>query len=392
MKTQVGIIGAGPAGLLLSRLLHNKGINNIVIEKESENYVRNRSRAGILEQTSVDLILSSGVGDNLEKKGIIHEGISFHYNQKKHFINFIESNNKKTVVAYTQKQLVRDFIDKAQEDNLEIIFEAKAKKIEGLETTEPILFYEKNNIEESVECDFIIGCDGFHGISRVSIPGHEEETITKIFPYSLYGVLSDSPPISENIICGYHPNGCSIQSMRGAHLTKFYFQCPNGTTTNSWSDNEIWDELDLRLGVKNTRGDILDKTVIPLRSMVCNKMQYNRLFIAGDAAHIVPPTGAKGMNCAIADISVLSKGLINYYINNNFELLDNYTTIALKRIWKVVRFSWWMTTTLFIEPKQSFFDSEMQLATLDYLFSSKAAIKSFSENYAGLPIESNFSY
>lgn len=388
MKTQVGIIGAGPAGLLLARLLYNEGINSIVVEKESEEYVRNRSRAGILEQTSVDLIMSSGIGHNLKEKGLIHSGISFHYNQNKHFINFLEANNKKTVVAYTQKQLVGDFIDKAQEDGLEIIFEAKAKKIENLETITPKLLYIKNDEEHSLECDFIIGCDGYHGIGRVSIPNHEEETIEKIFPYSLYGILSNSAPISENIICGYHPNGCSIQSMRGAHLTKFYFQCPNGTTIDSWSDNEIWDELDLRLGVKNTRGDILDKTVIPLRSMVCNRLQYNRLFIAGDSAHIVPPTGAKGMNCAIADISVLSKGLINYFINNDEELLNNYSKIALKRIWKVVRFSWWMTTTLFLDPKQDRFDAEMQLATLDYLFSSEAAIKSFSENYAGLPIES----
>ena len=387
MKTQVGIIGAGPAGLLLARLLHNKGIKSIVIEKESEEYVRNRSRAGILEQTSVDVIMSSGVGHNLEKKGLIHEGISFHYNNEKHFINFIEANNGKTVVAYTQKQLVGDFIDKAQEDGLEIIFEAKAKKIEGLESTAPTLFYEKENEGQFIECDFIVGCDGFHGISRVSIPNHEQETVEKIFPYSLYGVLSDSPPISENIICGYHANGCSIQSMRGAHLTKFYFQCPNGTATDSWSDKEIWDELDLRLGVKNTRGDILDKTVIPLRSMVCNKLQHNRLFIAGDSAHIVPPTGAKGMNCAIADISVLADGLINHFVNNDTALLDNYSKIALKRIWKVVRFSWWMTTTLFIDPDQDQFDSEMQMATMDYLFSSEAAIKSFSENYAGLPIE-----
>ncbi len=307
--------------------------------------------------------------------------------KNKHFINFLEANNKKTVVAYTQKALVGDFINKAQDDGLEIIFEAKAERIEDLDTIKPKLFYKKNNKEQSLECDFIIGCDGFHGISRVSIPNHKEETIEKIFPYSLYGVLSDSPPISENIICGYHPNGCSIQSMRGAHLTKFYFQCPNDTTTDSWSDDEIWDELDLRLGVKNTRGDILDKKVIPLRSMVCNKLQHNRLFIAGDSAHIVPPTGAKGMNCAIGDISVLSKGLIDYFINNDEELLNNYSKIALKRIWKVVRFSWWMTTTLFLDPKQSQFDTQMQLATLDYLFSSEAAIKSFSENYAGLPIE-----
>ena len=387
MKTQVGIIGAGPAGLLLARLLHNKGINSIVIEKESEAYVRNRSRAGILEQTSVDLILSSGAGENLKENGLTHEGIFFHYNGEKNFINFIESNDGKTVTAYTQKQLVNDFIDKAQEDGLKIIFEAKAKKIDGLETTMPILTYEKDSVIESIECDFIVGCDGYHGISRVSIPNHEEETIEKLFPYSLYGVLSDSSPISENIICGYHPNGCSIQSMRGAHLTKFYFQCPNGTTTDSWSDNEIWDELDLRLGVKNTRGKILDKNVIPLRSMVCNKLQHNRLFIAGDSAHIVPPTGAKGMNCAIADISVLSEGLINHFVNNNDEVLDNYTQIALKRIWKVVRFSWWMTTTLFIDPEQDQFESEMQLATLDYLLNSEVAIKSFSENYAGLPIE-----
>ena len=388
MKTQVGIIGAGPAGLLLSRLLHNKGISNIVIEKESEDYVRNRDRAGILEQTSVDLIMASGVSHNLKKKGLTHSGILFHYNQNKHFINFIESNNGKTVVAYTQKQLVGDFIDKAQEDDLEIIFEAKAKKIENLETNTPKLFFEKNEEEQFLECDFIIGCDGYHGISRVSIPNHEEETVEKIFPYSLYGILSDSPPISENIICGYHPNGCSIQSMRGAHLTKFYLQCPNEATTDSWSDNEIWNELDLRLGVENTRGAILDKKVIPLRSMVCKKLQHNRLFIAGDSAHIVPPTGAKGMNCAIGDIGVLSKGLINHFINSDDELLNNYSEIALKRIWKVVRFSWWMTTTLFIDPKQDSFDHQMQLATLDYLFSSEAAIKSFSENYAGLPIES----
>lgn len=389
MKTQVGIIGAGPAGLLLSRLLYNNGITSVIIEKQSESYVRNRERAGILEQTSVDIIISAGVGHNLIEKGIAHKGVSFHYNNNKHFIDLIKLNKGKTVVAYSQKDLIRDFIDKSQENNLKIIFDAEAKKIDQLETNSPIIFYTKNGRNKSLQCDFVIGCDGFHGISRPSIPNHQKVTYEKIFPYSLLGILSNTPPISNNIIFAHHPNGFGIQSMRGPNLTKFYLQYPNDTDMNDWENDKIWNELDCRLGVKNFRGNILDKHVVPLRSVVCNKLQYNRLFIAGDAAHIMPPTGAKGMNCAIADIDILSQGIIDHYINKSNKLLDNYSKIALNRIWKVVRFSWWMTSTLYIHPKQNDFDTQLQIATLNSLFSSENALKSFAENFAGLPIICN---
>lgn len=386
MRTQVGIIGAGPAGLLLARILHNNGISTVILENRNEKHLRERLRAGVQEQGTVETFIAEGVGEKLQQEGMVHEGIHFHFNGEKHHLNIKKLTGGKVVTVYGQKNITNDMIDKSHKDGMKIIFEAKAQRLEGLQTTNPIIHYSLDGKLERLECDFVAGCDGFHGISRPSIPKEKRNIYEHEFPYSWYGILAEAPPISDEVIYAHHTNGFALQSMRGPELSRLYIQCPNGTDPDAYEDEYLWDELDLRLGVKNNRGKIIDRGVSPMRSFVCDNMQHGRLFIAGDAAHIVPPTGAKGMNLAVADVKVLSKGLINFYKNDDDDILNRYTEICLRRIWKVERFSWWVTTTFHIQPGQSQFDTQMQLATLSYLTDSGIGGSSFAENYVGLPI------
>lgn len=386
MKTQVGIIGAGPAGLLLARILYNNGISSVILENRNEKYLRERLRAGVQEQGTVETFIAEGVGDKLKKECMIHDGIHFHFNGEKHHINVKNLTDGKVVTVYGQKNITNDMIDKSHEDEMTIIFEAKAQRLEGLDTKNPVIHYSLDGRMHILECDFVAGCDGFHGISRPSIPKEKRNIYEHEFPYSWFGILAEAPPISHDVIYAHHPNGFALQSMRGPELSRLYIQCPNGTDPDAYEDDYLWDELDLRLGIKNNRGKIIDKGVAPMRSFVCDNMQHGRLFIAGDAAHIVPPTGAKGMNLAVADVKVLSKGLIDFYKNKDEDILNRYTEICLRRIWKVERFSWWVTNTFHIEPGQSQFDTQMQMATLSYLVDSKIGGSSFAENYVGLPI------
>ncbi len=388
LKTQVGIIGAGPAGLLLARILYNNGIESIILENRDEAYLRKRLRAGVMEQGTVDTFMKAGVGARLEKEKMVHEGIHLHVNGKANRIDVKDLSAGKVVTVYGQKNITNDMIDHAQKDDIQIIWEAKAEKLEGFhnENDSSIIHYSRYGKMHTIECDFIAGCDGFHGVSRTALPTTEKNIHTCEFPYSWFGILAEAPPVCHEVIYAHHPAGFALQSMRGPELSRLYIQCPNGTDPNAYEEEWLWDELDKRLGITNNRGNIIDKGVAPMRSFVCDMMQSGRLFIAGDAAHIVPPTGAKGMNLAVADINVLSKGLIHHYQHNDNDILNRYTEICLRRIWKVERFSWWVTTTFHVSDDQDEFTTKMQEATISYILDSKIGAQSFTENYVGLPI------
>ncbi len=388
LKTQVGIIGAGPAGLLLSRILHNHGIENIILENRNESYLRQRLRAGVMEQGTVETFMEAGVGEKLAKGKMVHEGIYIHAKGIQNRLDVKELSGGKEVTVYGQKNITNDMIDHAQKDEIQIVWEAKAQRLEHIDDDgeSAIIHYSLHGKMYTLECDFIAGCDGFHGISRPSLPITQKNIYSYEFPYSWYGILAEAPPIAHEVIYAHHPDGFALQSMRGPELSRLYIQCPNGTDPGAYEDEWLWDELDKRLGVTNNRGNIISKGVAPMRSFVCDVMQHGKLFIAGDAAHIVPPTGAKGMNLAVADVKVLSKGLIHHYKDKDDDILNRYTEICLRRIWKVERFSWWVTTTFHVDENQDEFTTKMQEATISYMLDSQIGGQSFAENYVGLPI------
>ena len=385
-KTQVAIIGAGPAGLLLSRMLFNAGIESIILENRNEAYLRQRLRAGVQEEGTVASFVEAGVGDKLIKEGMEHHGIRFHFAGEQHHIDVKGLTGGKVVTVYGQRNITCDMIDWAHKDNIKIIYEAKAQRLEGLTTDAPIVHFSLNGSLHELHCEYVAGCDGYHGISRPSIPKQLRREYVHEFEHSWYGILAEAPPSFEDVVYAHHPNGFALQSMRSPELSRMYIQCPNGTDPEDWEEEALWDELDLRLGFKNNRGKIVDKSVASMRSFVCDNMQHGKLFIAGDAAHIVPPTGAKGMNLAVSDVKVLAKGLINHYTEKDDTVLSAYSKICLSRIWKVERFSWWVTTSFHTLENQSEFDTKMQEATLGYLCSSDIGAASFAENYVGLPI------
>jgi len=385
-KTQVAIIGAGPAGLLLSRMLYNAGIESIILENRNENYLRQRLRAGVQEEGTVAAFIEAGVGEKLQKESMEHHGIRFHFAKEQHYIDVKRLTEGKVVTVYGQRNISCDMIDHAHKDNLQIIFEAKAQRLEGLTTDSPIVHFSLDGTLHELHCEFVAGCDGYHGISRPSIPRSLRKEYVHEFEHSWYGILAEAPPSFDEVVYAHHPNGFALQSMRSPQLSRMYIQCPNKTDPDSWEEEALWDELDLRLGYANNRGKIIDKGVASMRSFVCDNMQHGKLFIAGDAAHIVPPTGAKGMNLAVSDIKVLAKGLIDHYTDKNDDILNRYTKICMSRIWKVERFSWWVTTSFHTLENQSEFDTKMQEATLSYLCNSDIGAASFAENYVGLPI------
>lgn len=386
MKTQVGIIGAGPAGLLLSRILYNNGINSVILENRNEKYLRQRLRAGVMEEGTVETLISEGVGERLKKERMIHHGIYFNYAEKSERVNVEELTGGNVVTVYGQRKITNDMIDHAQKDGIQIIWEAKAQRLENIESENPIIHYSHEGMMHTLECEYIAGCDGYYGISRPSLNLAPEHIFSYEFPYSWYGILAEAPPKVEEVIYAHHPKGFALQSMRGPQVSRLYIQCPNGTNPDAYEDEWIWDQLDMRLSQTNNRGPIIDKSVAPMRSFVCGKMQKGNVFIAGDAAHIVPPTGAKGMNLAVADIRVLSKGLINHFKHQDNDILNRYTEICLRRVWKVARFSWWLTTTFHKEDGQDEFATKMQEGTISYLLDSHIGGQSFAENYVGLPI------
>jgi len=390
MHTQVGIVGAGPAGLMLSHLLHLAGIGSIVIEDRSRAYCEERVRAGLMENWVAQMLIETGVGERLKREAMVHNGISIAFNRVAHKIDFAELIDKH-VYIYDQKEVVTDLIAKRLADGGQVIFEVGNTSVHDFTSGQPRIRFTNNGKPQEVECDFIAGCDGFHGICRPSLPAESWTGYDRVYPFGWLGILSESPPPDKELIYAYHENGFALFSMRGPHLSRLYLQCDPEEDADRWSDAQIWDELETRLqGVRPLqRGRILQKGITAMRSFVAEPMRFGRLFLAGDAAHIVPPTGAKGMNLAMADVRVLSRALERYYKNKDESGLENYSATCLRRVWKGQRFSWWMTQMLHRYRGGEFDDYDMkrQLADLDYLTGSRAAMASLAEQYSGLPLE-----
>ena len=390
MRVQVGIIGAGPAGLMLSLLLHRAGISSIVIENRSRQYVEARVRAGVLEHWTTELLSELGVGERLRKEGLVHEGIDIGINGERRRIDFKALVNK-TITIYGQQEVVKDLIAARLAQGGEIEFEVTDTSVDRLDSERPVIRYKKNGEPKEIECDFIAGCDGFHGICRPSIPAGVLTEFERVYPYGWLGILSESPPVSHELIYSYTDRGFALYTMRSNSISRLYLQVDPDEDINKWSDEEIWKELKRRVSPETAAqlktGRVFEKGVTAMRSFVVEPMQFGRLFLAGDAAHIVPPTGAKGMNLAVADVLFFSRALESFYKTKSTSLLDGYTKKCLSRIWKAQRFSYFMTTMLHLNPGDSDFDRRRQLAELDYVTSSKAASTALAENYVGLPID-----
>jgi p-hydroxybenzoate 3-monooxygenase len=390
-RTQVGIVGAGPAGLLLSHLLHAEGIESVVIEDCSRAHVESRLRAGVLEQGSVDVLNQAGLGDRMAREGIRHDGIEIRFAGAGHRIDF-PSLTGRHMTVYGQHEVVKDMIAARLAAGLPLVFEARDVAIHGLDGSAPAIAYADAGGTHELACDFIAGCDGFHGVCRTSIPEAALSHYDRIYPMCWLGILSQSRPPCFEVTYVHHERGFALLSLRSPTLSRLYLQVSPGDGIADWPDTRIWEELHRRTtlaagGFGIEAGPILQKGITPMRSFVAEPMQHGRLFLAGDAAHIVPPTGAKGMNLAVADIRYLTEALVAFYRSRATALLDGYSARCLRRVWKAQRFSWWMTTLLHINPGDSPFDRRRQLAELDYVTSSEAAMRSLAENYVGLPFE-----
>jgi p-hydroxybenzoate 3-monooxygenase len=391
MHTQVGIIGAGPAGLLLGHLLHLKGIDSVIIENRSQDYVIERVRAGVLEQCTVDLMIAMGVGERLLREGMRHEGLYFSVQGQRHHIHLSELTGGKAITVYGQNEVVKDLIDARVATGRPLYFEAENVSVEDMDSTRPKIRFRRDGRDEELTCDFIAGCDGFHGICRPAIPAGSIQTYDRVYPFGWLGILAEAAPSSDELVYTYHERGFALFSMRSPKITRLYFQVPPDENIDHWSDDRIWDEMLRRMttrdGWKPNVGPIIQKGVTPMRSFVAEPMRYGRMFLAGDSAHIVPPTGAKGLNLAATDVMVLAAGFAEFYKLNSGRLLDEYSDISLRRVWKAQRFSWWMTQTLHRFPDETAFDYRRQLADLDYITGSRAAMTSLAENYVGLPLD-----
>ena len=391
MRTQVAIIGAGPAGLLLGALLHQAGVDNIIIERQSPDYVLGRIRAGILEQTTVDMLVQAGVGDGVKTEGIIHHSIELVFSGTRHAIDVQGLTGGKVVTAYGQTEVTRDLMAQRTRSGQTTVYEAKNVSIHGFDSSRPRVRYEAGGQTHDLTCDFIAGCDGFHGVCRASVPRSAITEYEKLYPFGWLGVLADVPPVSPHaIVYGNSERGFSLCSMRSLTRSRYYVQCPIDDKVHDWSDQRFWDELRLRLDPELAdsivTGPSIEKSIAPLRSFVAEPMRFGRLFLAGDAAHIVPPTGAKGMNLAASDVKFLSGALIDFYLEKCNAGIDTYSQRALKRVWKAERFSWWLTSLMHRFPDSEGFGQKLQEAELDYLVNSVAASTTLAENYVGLPL------
>jgi p-hydroxybenzoate 3-monooxygenase len=390
MRTQVGIVGAGPAGLVLSHLLHKEGIESVVLESRTREYVQERVRAGVLEQNTVDLLTGLGVGERMRRQGLVHHGIELRFQGRGHRIDFDELTGGRAITIYSQAEVVKDLIDARLAAGRPIVFEAENVSVHKLAGPQPSITFHRNGADEELSCDFIAGCDGFHGICRPSIPTEALTVYERIYPFAWLGILAEAPPSADELVYAYHDRGFALHSMRTPQLSRLYLQCSQDENIDEWSDDRIWQELHTRLacdGWTLTEGPIIQKGIAGMRSFVVEPMQYGRLFLAGDAAHIVPPTGAKGLNLAVADVRILARAIAEFYRNGKRELLDRYSETCLRRVWKVQRFSWWMTSMLHRFDSDNAFDQRRQLGELDYVTSSRAASQSLAENYVGLPME-----
>ena len=391
VRTKVGIIGAGPAGLLLSQMLHLDGIESVIVENRSRQHVEERVRAGVLEQGTVDVLHETGAGGRLKSHGLIHHGFEIRFSGAGHRIDMYELTGGRCITVYGQNEVVRDLIDLRQAAGGEIHFEASDVAISNFEGSSPKIYFREDGESRGIECDFIAGCDGFHGICRPAIPAGSLEFFEKGYPFAWLGILAEAPPSSEELIYANHERGFALHSMRSPQVSRLYLQCSPDEDISEWPDERIWRELSRRFETKAgfhlKQGPILQKGITPMRSFVTEPMQYARLFLAGDAAHIVPPTGAKGLNLAVADVRVLARALAMHYRAGDSTGLEGYSHKCLRRVWRAQHFSWWMTSMLHRFPDADKFDRRRQLAELDNITSSQAAARNIAENYSGLPFE-----
>jgi p-hydroxybenzoate 3-monooxygenase len=388
LRTKVAIIGAGPAGLLLGQLLHGYGIDNVILERHTGEYVLGRIRAGLLEEGTVSLLDEVGAGSRAHAEGLVHDGIELAFGGKRHRID-MKGATGKTVMIYGQTEVTLDLMNVRKAAGLVSVYEADKVTPHDFDTDHPHLSYVKDGITHEIECDFIAGCDGFHGISRASVGPDAIQTYERVYPFGWLGILSETPPVSHELIYSNHARGFALCTMRSTRRSRYYLQCPLDDRIELWPDERFWDELKRRLDQKAAdslvTGPSIEKSIAPLRSFVAEPMRFGRMFLAGDAAHIVPPTGAKGLNLAASDAHYLAGAFREYYDEKSSAGIDHYSQTALARVWKAVRFSWWMTSMLHQFPDTGEFGARIQLAELDYVTHSKAAMTSLSENYVGLP-------
>ncbi len=390
MRTKVAIVGAGPSGLLLSQLLHRAGIDNVVLERRSGEYVLGRIRAGVLEQGTVALLDEAGVGERCHREGLVHEGIGIAFEGRRHRIDF-HTLIGGGVTVYGQTEVTRDLMDALSGDGHAPHYEAEVFAIEGFDGNHPLVRYRENGEQKSLRADFVAGCDGFHGVSRTAVPKRAYQTFERVYAFGWLGVLSETPPVSEELIYANHQRGFALCSMRSHHLSRYYVQCALQDHVEDWPDTRFWDELRRRIDPPAAEslvtGPSIEKSIAPLRSFVAEPIRFGRLFLAGDAAHIVPPTGAKGLNLAASDVRYLAHALIEHDREKSQAALDAYSATVLKRVWKAERFSWWMTSLLHLFPETGVFGRKIQIAELDYLVGSRAAQTALAENYLGLKFE-----
>jgi len=391
MKTQVAIVGAGPAGLMLGHLLHNSGIDTIIVENRSRQYIEERVRAGVLEQGTVDAMVDSGVGDRLQKEGLQHDTIDIRFGGEPHRLNIKELSRGRSVWVYAQHEIVKDLVAARLGYDEPLYFEASDVSIRDIDTDMPSVRFIHEDKEQIIDCDFVAGCDGFHGISRGMIPETELRIYDRQYPFAWLGVLAETPPASQEVIYAYHERGFALQSMRGPTVSRLYVQCPVADTVEGWPDERFWRELHARLetndGWHQEEGPIFQKGITGMRSFVCEPMQYGRLLLAGDSAHIVPPTGAKGLNMAIGDVQIMTRALKSYFEEGSTTFLDKYSDTCLKRVWQVQRFASMLCYNLHRFPDHNQFEHKMQLAELNNMTHSIQAMRAFAQSYTGLPVE-----
>ncbi len=390
MRTQVAIIGAGPSGLMLSRLLELQGIDTVILERRTREYVEGRIRAGVLEQSAVEMMRLAEVSKRMDEEGLVHDGFELAFDGRRERIDLKDLTGGDTVMVYGQTELTKDLIQAHIDAGTKLHFEAVNVNIHDFDGENPVVRYLKDGKQHEIECDYIAGCDGFHGISRASVPYTRIKNYERVYPFGWLGVLSETPPVSEELIYANHQRGFALCSMRSLTRSRYYIQCAVDEDIDDWPDERFWGELKKRLPEETAAGLVtgpsIEKSIAPLRSFVVEPMRFGRLFLAGDAAHIVPPTGAKGLNLAFSDIKVLSRGLIRYYDDNDEDLLNRYSAICLRRIWMAERFSWWFTSVTHRFDYDAF-SHRIQLAELDYMTSSRAGRTTIAENYVGLPFE-----
>ncbi|HTN49626.1 MAG TPA: 4-hydroxybenzoate 3-monooxygenase [Burkholderiaceae bacterium] len=390
-RTQVAIVGAGPAGLLLGQLLHKAGIDNVIVERQSGEYVLGRIRAGILEQVTIDLLDEAGVGERMHNEGLVHGGFELLYGGKRHRIDMQRLTSGKKVMVYGQTELTRDLMQARDAAGLPTVYEARNVSVHDFDTVRPKVRYETDGGSFAIACDFIAGCDGFHGVCRASAPRGAISEYEKVYPFGWLGMLSDTPPVSEELIYINSPRGFSLCSQRSRTRSRYYLQVPLTDKVEEWTDDAFWQELRLRLDEEGRErlatGPALEKSIAPLRSFVTEPLRFGRMFLAGDAGHIVPPTGAKGLNLAATDVKYLSRALIEFYRDRNEAGIDAYSERCLRRIWRAERFSWWFTALMHRFPEDGPIVAKFQHAELDYLLHSESGARTIAENYVGLPLD-----